>query len=100
QDPQPQDDVDMTAAQLPLNPTPDITDADGNSVAAGVVVTAKHASATGAGIPLWSYQVTSPIDGITYTGVMVGRSPFARGARTTSVPVVIVPVRVYMAATN
>src|SRR4051812_2841173 len=64
----------------------------GGSIAAGVVVTAKHASANGTGIPLWSYQVTSPVDGKTYTGVMVGRSPLVRGARTTSIPTVIIPV--------
>src|SRR4051812_32150888 len=98
QDQQPQDDTDMTSVQLPLNPNP--VDADGNSIAAGVVVTAKGASASGAGIPLWSYQITTPVDGKTYTGVMVGRSPLVRGARATSIPVVIVPVRVYIAATN
>jgi len=65
---------------------------DLNSVGAGIVVTAKNASANGTGIPIWSYQVTSPVDGGTYTGIMVGRSPFARGARTTAVPTVIIPV--------
>lgn len=64
----------------------------GDSIAAGIVATAKNASATGVGIPLWSYQVSSPVDGNTYTGVMVGRSPLVRGTRTTTVPVVIIPV--------
>jgi len=43
-------------------------------------------------IPLWNYSVTSPVDNNTYTGQMVGRSPFAHGARTTNVPAVIVPL--------
>lgn len=70
------------------------TPGDGSSsIAAGTVVTAKNASANGTGIPLWSYQITSPVDGITYTGVMVGRSPLVRGARTTSVHVHIIPIK-------
>jgi len=66
---------------------------DGTSVAAGVFVTGKNASANGTGIALWSYQITSPVDGKTYTGVMVGRSPLVRGARTTSIPITVIPVR-------
>jgi len=75
-----------------FNPQPGEPGDGGPVISAGVVVTAKNASANGTGIPLWSYQVTSPVDGNTYTGVMVGRSPLVRGARTTSVPVVIIPV--------
>lgn len=44
-------------------------------------------------IPLWQYQLTSPVDGKTYTGTMVGRSPFNRGARTTTIPVRLIPIR-------
>lgn len=47
-------------------------------------------------IPLWGYSVTSPVDGNTYTGSMVGRSPFFHGARTTSIPVFVVPTIVNM----
>jgi len=43
-------------------------------------------------IPLWSYSINSRIDGITYTGMMVGRSPFFRGTRTTNIPTFIVPL--------
>ncbi len=59
---------------------------------------AHRASASGAAVnnlpslPLWNYSVTSPIDGNTYSGVMVGASPYFNGARTTNVPVVIVPL--------
>jgi len=42
-------------------------------------------------IPLWNYTTTA-YDGKAYSGVMVGRSPFFHGARTTNIPTVIVPV--------
>ncbi len=42
-------------------------------------------------LPTWQYQIVSPLDGNLYTGYMVGTSPFGRGARTTTVPVVLVP---------
>lgn len=47
-------------------------------------------------IPFWSYTVVSPVDGKSYSGSMVGRSPFFHGARTTDVPTIIVPVRINM----
>jgi len=42
-------------------------------------------------IPLWSYT-TVGYDSNNYTGMMVGRSPFFNGARTTNIPTVIIPV--------
>ena len=39
-------------------------------------------SATGTTIPLWNYSLVSPVDNLTYTGNMVGRSPFAHGFRS------------------
>jgi hypothetical protein len=45
-------------------------------------------------IPMWDYSVVSPIDGFTYTGSMVGRSPFYGGMRTTTVQVYLIPVKV------
>jgi hypothetical protein len=42
--------------------------------------------------PLWSYTVKSSRDNNTYTGMAIGRSPFARGLTTTNVPVVIIPL--------
>jgi hypothetical protein len=45
---------------------------------------------------MWQYSLTSPIDGNNYSGVMVGRSPFFHGARTTSVNTIIVPIRFVM----
>ena len=47
-------------------------------------------------IPLWAYSVTASRDSSTRTGVMVGRSPFFHGARTTDIPAFIVPVKVHM----
>ena len=32
-------------------------------------------------VPLFSYSVLSPVDSTTYTGMIVGRSPFFHGAR-------------------
>src|SRR5258708_6041673 len=37
-------------------------------------------------IPMWNYSITSNRNGLQYSGVMVGRSPFFHGARTTNVP--------------
>ena len=47
-------------------------------------------------IPMWRYNITSSRDGKPYTGVMVGRSPFFHGARTTNVPTFIIPLKVHM----
>jgi hypothetical protein len=42
-------------------------------------------------IPLWNYSTVAQ-DGLTYTGMMVGRSPFAHGHRVTTIPTYLVPV--------
>jgi hypothetical protein len=42
-------------------------------------------------IPLWGYSTVAQ-DGKTYTGTMVGRSPFAHGHRITTVPTYLVPI--------
>lgn len=47
-------------------------------------------------IPLGLYSVTSSRDSNQYSGVIVGRSPFFHGARTTNVSAFIVPVKVKM----
>jgi hypothetical protein len=44
-------------------------------------------------IPLWSYNVTSPVDGKKYAGTMVGRNPYYHGHRTTTVQTYLIPVR-------
>jgi hypothetical protein len=43
-------------------------------------------------IPLWDYTIVSPVDGNTYAGMMVGRSPFFHGHRTTVVQTHLIPV--------
>jgi hypothetical protein len=63
----------------------------------GVSAEAMAASVAGATtIPMWRYNITSSRDGHPYTGVMVGRSPFFHGARTTNVPTFIIPLKVHM----
>src|SRR5579864_7484592 len=49
-------------------------------------------SIAGTTIPMWNYSLKSPVDGLTYSGSMVGRSPFAHGFRSTSVQAYLVPV--------
>lgn len=59
----------------------------------------KIQAAAGATIPLWNYS-TVGYDGATYTGMMVGRSPFFHGHRVTTIPTVVVPVKLTFADTN
>lgn len=56
---------------------------------------------TGGGqtIALWNYSQLA-YDGNTYTGMMVGRSPFAHGHRITTIPTIIVPVIITMQDTG
>jgi hypothetical protein len=44
--------------------------------------------------PMWSYTTLASRDGLTYKGTMVGRSPFFRGARTTNIDTILIPVKV------
>ncbi len=55
-----------------------------------------NAVQSGATVPMWSYQITSPLDGMSYSGTMIGSSPFFNGLRTTSLPVVLVPLIIVM----
>jgi hypothetical protein len=47
-------------------------------------------------IPMWTYNVTAGADlgGGSYSGQIIGRSPFLRGKTTTTIPLQIVPVKV------
>jgi hypothetical protein len=49
-------------------------------------------SSSGAHLPLFNYTVTSSRDGNTYSGTIVGDSPFLHPAGSTAVPSQIVPV--------
>ena len=63
----------------------------------GVSASAMAAAVAGATtIPMWRYNITASRDGHPYSGVMVGRSPFFHGARTTNVPTFIIPLKVHM----
>lgn len=61
---------------------------------------------TGAGspaeIPMWSYTVTAGADlgGGTYSGTILGRSPYLRGKTTTTIPLLIVPVKLTIDNSN
>ncbi len=57
---------------------------------------ARIAAAAATTIPMWDYSITSPVDGGQYSGMMVGRSPFFHGARTTDVPTIVVPIKIVM----
>ena len=56
----------------------------------------QRAVASGDTIPMWSYTVTSSRDGKTYTGTMVGASPFTNPNSTTVIPTQIVPLNIHM----
>lgn len=45
-----------------------------------------------AGLPVWTYQILSPVNNLTYIGTIVGQNPFNRGARTTVIPTILIPV--------
>ncbi|HEV2489576.1 MAG TPA: hypothetical protein VGT03_07195 [Candidatus Acidoferrales bacterium] len=47
-------------------------------------------------IALWNFSQLA-YDGKTYTGEMVGRSPFARGRRATTIPTILIPMKITMA---
>jgi hypothetical protein len=50
--------------------------------------------AAGTGLPLFQYNITATQDNNPYSGFMVGRSPFLRGKIPTSVPTVLVPLKI------
>jgi len=47
-------------------------------------------------LPLWNYTIQSPLDGKTYPGTMVGSNPFVRGARPSTLSIVVVPLIITM----
>jgi hypothetical protein len=59
----------------------------------------KNQASTGQTIPLWNYKQVA-YDGKTYTGTMVGRSPFANGHRVTTIPAYIIPIIFHMLDTG
>src|SRR5215469_6634917 len=51
----------------------------------------RPAASAGPGLPIWHYQIVSPVNEARYEGYMVGASPFERGSRTTTIPVILIP---------
>jgi hypothetical protein len=49
----------------------------------------------GATVPCWSASVTSPLDGKTYTMIMVGSSPYAKSPVNTNVTYVPIVLRIH-----
>jgi hypothetical protein len=45
-------------------------------------------------VPMWNYTTTASRDRNTYSGTIVGRSPFFHGARTTSINTILIPVKI------
>jgi len=62
----------MAAAQNPI-PT-DLPDA--SSIHGVRRTPTRAATDDGSGLPIWHYQVISPLNGASYTGYMVGTDPF------------------------
>jgi hypothetical protein len=54
---------------------------------------------SGHGLPIWQYQVTSPVNGVSYTGYMVGSGPSDHG-RTTTIRAILVPFIVQLTNTT
>ncbi len=73
----------------PLNPTPSVLQTQSTAYATGNLLPAATLK-----LPIWQYEILSPRDGRTYRGSIVGGNPFKRGARTTTIPVVIIPIRI------
>lgn len=61
---------------------------------------AVRGAAAGPSLPMWDFTTTASRDGKTYTGTMVGRSPFFHGARTTNIDAVLIPLRITIRAAN
>jgi hypothetical protein len=52
------------------------------------------AAAAGTTFPIWDYSIVSPVDDNTYNGMMVGRSPFYAGMRSTTIQIYLIPTKV------
>jgi len=63
----------------------------GETMTPSAAIAAVNAAST-ASLPVFNYSITSPVDDNTYTGMMVGRSPLFHGARSTSIPTVVIPL--------
>ncbi len=76
---------------IPPDEAPPVDINNANKLNSTGLGTLLQPDASVASLPIWRYQLSSPITGITYSGSMVGTSPFNRGARATTLPVILVP---------
>ena len=53
----------------------------------------RQQASAGATIPLWNYSLVSSFDKLSYSGQMVGRSPFYHGYRATVIQSYLIPVK-------
>jgi hypothetical protein len=67
-----------------------------HAAAAMAVVGAVSAGA----VPMWNFSTTASRDGNSYSGTLIGRSPFFHGARTTTINTVLIPVKVSITNTS
>jgi len=51
-------------------------------------------------IPLWNYTIVSPVNNTSYSGQMVGRSPFNHGHRSTAITTLLIPIVLTFADTG
>lgn len=56
----------------------------------------KGVPGTGTTVPYWSTQITSPLDGVTYSVSMVGSSPYAPNPSNTNVSIVPIAIRIHL----
>ncbi len=66
----------------------------GSGNLSGASSAAELAAAAVSSVPLWNYTQIASRDRKTYKGMMVGRSPFFHGARTTNINAILVPVKI------
>src|SRR5215831_14674172 len=66
-------------------------DSDVISIHAPQQLPTRRLSNFGSGLPIWGYQIVSPVNGLAYKGYMVGTPPFIRDSKTTTIPVILIP---------
>jgi len=97
-----QDEPTIDPSQLRIiNPSPVVKDMNAAAVANGLKsATAEFSiNAVSPTLKTFMYTVNSPRDGQSYTGSIVGADPRNNGARTTSIEMVVIPLRIELTGT-
>jgi hypothetical protein len=98
-----QEEPTIDASQLQVKPpAPVVKVMQANALATGLKSASATATLDGTVVPTlktFLYTVTSPRDGQSYTGSIVGADPRNNGARTTSVEIVLIPLRIAFTGT-